>query len=103
MRKFLFYVIRNGTLTGIAVSILLLIGCEDKGSQHNQEIDDKKAFEQDLFTNQGKACLGINEPGNYTITAEFANHFVILSPKNKNTKTTVGAIKSTPLKITVIE
>ena len=26
MRKFLFYVIRNGNLTGIAVSILLLIG-----------------------------------------------------------------------------
>jgi hypothetical protein len=94
-------------------TVQLLPGCEERakfeetknkffeGPGSGMSTDSKGVFEQNLFANWGDACLDIKHPGDYTIVAEVRNEFVVVSPCEKNIKTAVGTIRSTPLKITI--
>jgi hypothetical protein len=62
---------------------------------------DKERFDRDLFVNFGLACLYIEKPGVYIITAAASNEYVVVSPCEGNPKTVVGKITSAPLKITI--
>jgi hypothetical protein len=88
----------------VSHSILLLIGCKNESFlAKKDELEDRQYFEQNKFVNRGEGCIGISQLGEYTLTAELSNAYVVISPDNKTVKTTVGVIKSEPLTITVIE
>lgn len=89
----------------VSQSILLLLGCQKDEHRQNSssetEQDDKKAFERGSFVNQGQACLPIEKLGEYIITVEVSNYFVIVSPSEQAIKTTVGKLRSASLRITI--
>jgi hypothetical protein len=99
-------------------SFQLLAGCGDgnlkayfQATERLQEEENrggeraffKGLFERDLFVNWGQACLAINKPGKYTITAQQSNDTVLVSPDRTKVKTAVGTIRSTSLTISIIE
>lgn len=99
----------NGIVTG---TIHLLAGCEErslfakakiKAVEDAGALQDRAAFERDLFVSWGDFCLNAAGPGKYTITAEMTNEFVVGSPCEPTIKTAVGTIRSTPLTITITE
>ncbi len=98
-----FSLIKNNQM--ISRSILILAGCQINNYQHNsnpdESLDDRDFFEQNGFVNNGQACLNIAMAGDYIVTAEQVNYSVVLSPEDSDAKTTVGLIRSTPLRITI--
>lgn len=107
----------HGLVTG---SLNLLIGCEERDAfvKAASELADKilesrpvsdfrlpnyEKFERNLFITWGDACLRIPRPGTYSIMAEIRNEHVVGSPCEPGVRTAVGTIRSTPLKISVIE
>jgi hypothetical protein len=85
----------------------LLVGCREWRAHQTQlsrqRADEKSVFEQGLFTSWGRACLDIEQPGEYTIVAEQKNGSVVVASDRKNIKTAVGTIRSAPLTFTIIE
>src|SRR5262245_2810882 len=61
----------------------------------------KTLFERDLFINLGDAYLDAKSAGAFTITAEFENDLVVVSPDNPKMRTATGKIVSSPLTISI--
>jgi len=97
-------------------SLNLLVGCKERDAFMKLMNDlfndmdrsrrmswDVTVFERELFISWGEACLDVFHPGAYSIVAEVTNEHVVGSPCEPQTKTAVGTIRSTPLKIDITE
>ncbi|MGH9933262.1 MAG: hypothetical protein ACREA9_29105, partial [Pyrinomonadaceae bacterium] len=63
----------------------------------------KGLFDRNLFVNWGDACLRIDRPGTYIITATMVSENVVTSPCEPKVKTAVGTIRSTSFTVNIIE
>lgn len=97
-------------------SLNLLVGCKERDAFMKLMNDlfndinrarrmgwDVIVFERELFISWGDACLDVLHPGAYSVVAEVTNEHVVGSPCEPQTKTAVGTIRSTPLKIDITE
>src|SRR5205814_9504910 len=78
-------------------SFRLIVGCKSffaalkrKDKFWKTSTEDRLDFEQNLFVDQGQACLDIKRPGVYSITAVYGNAFVVASESGSNPKTAIG-------------
>jgi hypothetical protein len=51
----------------------------------------------------GDGYLDAKMPGTYTITAEYSNELVVVTPSKLDAKTAIGTLVSAPLTITITE
>lgn len=87
----------------IVKSSILLVSCDERAFEQNANNKGSlDLFNENLFVSWGSACLQINRPGTYYLSAAIRNNLVVLSPDEVNVKTAVGEIKSNKLKITVV-
>lgn len=81
----------------------LLAGCDRRAfNQINSTAEGYELFDKNLFLNWGSSCLQIIRPGTYFITAEFKNNLVRTS-SNPRIRSAVGTLKSSPIKVTIVE
>lgn len=87
--------------------IPLHIGCEKRIFKEMKDLassmDDEEGFRKSLFTNWGKLCLQISQPGDYVITVNQKNNYVLLPSGSEKKRTVVGSLKSNTLAIRVIK
>lgn len=84
-------------------SFAFLAGCDKRAfAQVGSTAASTELFDKGLFLNWGDSCLQIATPGSFFITAELKNPMVRTS-SNPRTKTAVGSIKSTALRITILK
>ena len=87
----------------VVKSIDILAGCDDRAFQDNNKHKPVDAFNQNTFVNWGHGCLQITRPGSYDLSAELTNDYVVPAADEPQTKTAVGRLKNSELRITIVE
>jgi hypothetical protein len=94
------------TLSG---SMLFIAGCPSPNKDTEvreplgDSVNDRATFESGRLGIIERACLAFSGPGDYTITAELDNPYVLEDSDNPSVKTAVGQIRSEPLTIRITD